>query len=150
MVITPGLQPVAPLKSRPRLIILDGLDESKHPNVQCALRTAAAHRFRHISLQFLIASRSEAHVLRDDPQANDDLVTIILNICDLKLMRRRPSGVSRRPNKRLSVVLCLSKRRDNARPYAHSHRYPKISQGYLTKILEPKGSSKPLHPTILY
>lgn len=170
------MQPMAPLilKSRPRLIIIDGLDECKHPNVQCELLRLIASAIPHFPypLRFLITSRPEAHILQtvseicsdqtlnmcqynlsDDPQANDDISRYLRqsfqNIRRIHHLKQYlppdwpgddaiSSLVDRsshhfvyattvvryiesrddRPDKRLGVVLGLSKRRDNARPYA--------------------------------
>ena len=82
------------LVTHPRLIVIDGLDECRNPEVQCELLRVIARAIPHIPypLRFLVASRPEAHItlifnhdldfraitvqkynLSDDPDADMDI-----------------------------------------------------------------------------
>jgi len=54
------------LRSRPRLIVIDGLDECHNPEVQCNLLRVIANAVPRIPypLRFLITSRPEPHIVR--------------------------------------------------------------------------------------
>ena len=94
------VEPLLSLKSMdalvfpPRLVVIDGLDECTHSNVQCLLLRAIARALPHIPypLRFLVTSRPEAHIahvfnhepalqtipiqrynLSDDPDADMDI-----------------------------------------------------------------------------
>ena len=51
---------------RPRLVVIDGLDECQNPDVQCELLRVIARAIPHIPypLRFLITSRPESHIVR--------------------------------------------------------------------------------------
>jgi len=61
---TNGLQSNAALKSHPRLVVIDGLDECLDPNIQCDLLRIIARTIPHLPypLRFLITSRPESHI----------------------------------------------------------------------------------------
>jgi len=51
---------------RPRLVVIDGIDECQNPDVQCELLRVIARAIPHIPhpLRFLITSRPESHITR--------------------------------------------------------------------------------------
>jgi len=61
-----SVKPTSGLRSRPRLIVIDGLDECQHPEVQCNLLRAIASAIPRMSypLRFFITSRPEPHIVR--------------------------------------------------------------------------------------
>jgi len=61
-----SVKPMRNLIPRPRLIVIDGLDECQHPDVQCSLLRAIASAIPHMSypLRFLVTSRPEPHIVR--------------------------------------------------------------------------------------
>jgi len=61
---TNGVQSNAALKLRPRLVVIDGLDECTGPETQCDLLRIIAHALPHLPypLRFLITSRPESHI----------------------------------------------------------------------------------------
>lgn len=58
--------PTSGLRSWPRLIVIDGLDECQNPDVQCNLLRAIANAIPRIPypLRFLVTSRPEKHIVR--------------------------------------------------------------------------------------
>lgn len=89
-----ALKAEEPLVTRPRLIVIDGLDECQNPDIQCELLRVIARAIPQIPypLRFFITSRPEAHIthvfnhdrdlqvipvhsynLSDDPDADMDI-----------------------------------------------------------------------------
>ena len=61
-----SVKPTGDQIPRPRLIVIDGLDECQHPEVQCNLLRAVASAIPRMAypLRFLITSRPEPHIVR--------------------------------------------------------------------------------------
>jgi hypothetical protein len=70
--------------AKPRLIVIDGLDECRNPDAQCELLRAIAQAIRQVPypLRFLITSRPEARIM-DIFNHDRDLQAITVHRCNL-------------------------------------------------------------------